>query len=296
MAYGEQKGRKDAGDYSAVDMFGLSLASAIGIVVATFFDLTQSDEASALFLFNQWLATATETLGLSTPPLYAVVLILMAVGASSIFFLQPVTLRGAFAQGFGVLAAITTVAPSNLGSAMPGAESGDFAPLPAASLAAEPFAQPAVMELDGAVSAMGLSTPIAAWSGTATAAMMQSSGYSIRIQVEFPNGLAKDPQQMIREGSLRGRLHNSASGMTYSLFRTVGANLQWEGTQRLRIVTRIPGDASSAEMVARIEAEGYRIIEDRFNATQGVNGVWTITMQPSNTPLVLQRFRRSYTF
>ncbi|MEM6649293.1 MAG: hypothetical protein AAF603_03485 [Pseudomonadota bacterium] len=306
MAYGERKGaRKDPGDYGVFDMLGLGIAASFGIAVATFFDLTQSDETSALFVFNKWLATVTQILGLGNIPLYGVVLILMAIGAASILYFQPVTFRGAFAQGFGALAAIMTLAPSNLGGAMPAPI--DFnQPL-------DPSSAFPSMEEDDAwpeeETLEGISFPLRQDQGapslvpvsSATAALMttaalQQNGYSIRMKVVFTEGIDKTQlHDMIRKGTLRGKLHNEATKATFNIFRNTGANLNVRNNT-IYLASRIPGRADSANLVTRIEAEGYRIVESRFSATLGVNPVWTIRLQPSNTPLIFQRLNRPYWF
>lgn len=296
MAYGERKGvRKEPGDFSFVDMFGLGVASAFGIVVATFFDLTQSDEASALFVFNKWLGSATSVLGLADVPLFGVVLILMAIGGLSILFFQPVTMRGAFLQGFGALAAMMTVVPAELGTPAPGvAEGGEMMDLPEG---ADPWGDEAVLEeisfRDG--SATAPRSVAAASSSTISMLAAQSQGYSCRIKIVFPDGLKEPVNDMIRKGSLRGRLHNSTSNATYNLFRNTGANMSTRGNT-IYLATLIPGDTPSATLLTRIEADGYRIENSEFQASQGVNPVWTIRMTKSSTPLVLQQLRQPYTW
>lgn len=304
MTYGERKGaRKNPGEYGFFDLIGLGIAAAFGIAVATFFDLTQSDEASALFVFNKWLATVTNMFGFGNVPLYGVVLILMGLGAASVLYFQPVTFRGAFAQGFGALAAIMTLAPSDLGGAMPAPGGGAFlegaSDLPPAE-GDDVWPEEGTME--------GISLP-PAWRGAAppslvpvsaasanSAAAEKKEGYSIRMKIVFSDDLETgELEQMIRNGTLRGKLHNEASKKTYNLFRNTGANFKVRD-DTIYLSSRIPGEADTATLVARIEAEGYRIIESRFNASTGVNPVWTIRLQPSNTPLLLQRLNRPYWF
>lgn len=294
MAYGERKNlRKQPGEYGFVDMMGLGLASAFGIAVATFFDLTQSDEGSALFVFNKWIATATSMLGLGDIPLYGVVLILMAVGGMSILYFQPVTFRGAFAQGFGVLAAIMTLAPSDLANPAPGPESMDMMEMMPAG---DGEVWPDEADAEG-ISYQPAMAPVYAVPVATSAAPLavQELGYSLRIKITFSDGLGNSYTDMIRNGSLRGRLHNETTNDSYNLFRNSSAGLMYRDDS-FYISTRIPGDDPTATLVTRIEAEGYRIIESRFEAKQGVNPVWNIVMTPSGTPLFLQRLRKPYTF
>ncbi|MEM9422395.1 MAG: hypothetical protein AAF986_07820 [Pseudomonadota bacterium] len=290
MAYGDRRGtRKDPSEYGAVDMMGLGIASALGIAVATFFDLTTSEDTSALLLFNRWLATATEALGLGNIPLYGVVLILMSIGAISILYLQPVTMRGAFAQGFGVLAAITTLAPADLGGAMPGPVSGESAPFDSVPDGDMDWTDPVVF--DG-MQAPVYRVPVASGAGVMA---QQRPGYSLRIQITFTDGNEEDISQMIRQRQLTGRMHDETTKLSYNLFRNSGANLVVRGNQ-VRLVSRIPGDAPTTSLVTRIEANGYRIVESRFEASQGANPVWSIRLAKSRTPLVLQRLQRPYWF
>ncbi|MEM9234435.1 MAG: hypothetical protein AAGA69_09400 [Pseudomonadota bacterium] len=292
MAYGERKARKPLDEFGLADKMGLGLASAGGIAVATFIDLTQSDDASALFIFNKWLTDFTSMIGIGDLPLYSVILILMAIGALSISFFQPVTLRGAFVQGFGLLAAIMTMSPSDLGAPLPGtmddANEGGFIedmPLPSGD---DSFFEEEDVSYNPAQSP-ALAVPVI---------MMQSGssdGYSVRIKVTFPDGLKEDITTMVRKGNLRGRLHNEANGRTYNLFLNSGGDADFRN-DTLYIATRLPGTAPTTTLVARIEADGYRIKEERFEAKKGANPIWQINMDPGGGPLMIQRLNRPYTF
>lgn len=293
MAYGERKARKPLEDFGVLDKFGLGLASAGGIAVATFIDLTQSDEGSALFVFNKWLVQVTGMLGLPGLPLYSVVLILMAIGGLSVLFLQPVTLKGAFAQGFGVLAAIMTIAPSDLGAPLPGTLD-DLQDLPV--FEDLPPAGDGSATLDSGISY----TPTSAAELLTPVAMVQTStavegGYSVRIKITFENGLRDDVRNMIAKGRLRGRLYNEATGVAYNLFRSSGGDVDFRGNT-LYLSTRLPGEAPTTTLVARLEAEGYCIKEERFDAKKGANPIWEIAMDPGCGPLMLQRLNRPYKF
>lgn len=296
MAWGEKRGGRASGEYGLFDKAGFGLSAAMGIAAATIIDLTQSDDASALYVFNKWVGGLTETLGLGGLPLYAIVLILMGIGAASVFYLQPVTLRGAFAQGFGVLAAIMTLAPSDLGTPLPGMNDG--MPLPSFSdegalpPPAEGFGDDEVAPDDivfRPALAPVLATPLAMAAGTTAVAQQ---GYNVRIRVVFPEGLSTDVATMVRRGTLRGRLVNKANNTSYNLFRNTGAGLNFRGNT-LYIATTLPGSGGSANLRARIEADGYDINDSSFTVRQGDNPTWTITMEPSGTPLFLQRLRRS---
>lgn len=333
MSYGERKGaRAVPGDYSMVDKIGFGFAAALGIAVATFFDMTQASEASAVFVVNKWLANFTTMLGLGSIPLYGVLLILMAVGAASILYFQPVTFRGAFAQGFGALAAIMTIAPSDLGQPLPstdGMPTADFVDdrppagdggaisddddFPFEPSDTTPQAEEIGFSTQEAAAAASLASigevralpvnqpgvqantaPIATLASVTTAAAAQTnSGYQLRLKITFPDGFPSDPKQMIRRGQLIGRIHNPENQSTYSLFRNGGAEMQIVDNA-IYIATVIPAVNQSTTLFARVEASGYTIAEERFSARRGTNPVWTISLQSSNRPLFLQRLGQSY--
>lgn len=282
MTYGERNMRKLPGEFGPVDLMGMGLSASAGIIAAVVFDITQHQDASALFLINKWVARVTETVGLGAIPLYGVVLMLMAVGAASILYFQPVTMRGAFAQGFGALAALTTIAPSDLGTALP---STMEEPLPPAI-----EAMPTLEEIPAAYVA-----PTRVVSTATTAAVQATQGYSIRMQIVFPDGLPEDIEDMVDTGALRGRLHNETSRRTYNLFLSGGGELDYTNNT-LRIATRLPGSKDTATLVARIEAAGYTIRSESVQVRQGANPVWTIRMEASGSPLFIQRMGRSYKF
>ena len=277
MSYGDRNMRKMPGEFGPVDLMGMGLSAAAGIIAAIVFDLTQHDEGSALFLINKWVARVTEMVGLGSIPLYGVVLLLMGLGAMSILYFQPVTMRGAFAQGFGALAALTTIAPSDLGTALPGAQ--DEALPPAFIEDAPEF---------GAIPA--------SYAVSAAATTMQArEGYGVRMRIVFPDGLADDIEQMVDDGTLRGRLYNEETRRSYNLFLSGGGELDYEGGV-LRVATRLPGGAAQADLTVRIEAAGYGLRTESVRVSQGPNPVWTIEMEPSGTPLFLQRMGNAYKF
>lgn len=278
MGYRERKARFESGGMTVGDVIGLGIASAVGIVAAAFLDLTQAAEASSLFVINKWVSAFTTLIGVGNLPLYGVLLLLMAIGGFAIVFFQPVTLRGAFVQGFGLLAVLTTVAPSDLGQSLPGLPSA--APAELSMNSTNPLAQQVSMR-------------------TNAAAVINETqpGYTIRMQIELPNGLAKDRSlsSLVDDGSVRGKLYDETTGATYNLFRNSGATVEADG-KTIRIATRLPGTAPETSLVARIESKGYRIVESRFAANNGLNQPWVIKMQPSSTPLLIQRLRRPYWF
>jgi len=118
MAYGAKRGIRTPGEYGFMDIAGLGLAGSAGIIAALVTDYQQKGEASSLYTINQWAATLGEIFGFGQVPLWMVAVGLIAVGAMSIFYFQPITRQGAFAQGFGLLAVIMTAAPADLASGL----------------------------------------------------------------------------------------------------------------------------------------------------------------------------------
>lgn len=291
MAYGQKKAPKSLEEYSVVDKLGLGVASAVGIAVATFVDLTQADDASALFVFNKWLTSFTGMLEIGNPPLYAVVLILMAIGGLSVTYFQPVTLRGAFATGFASLAVLMNLAPAELGEPLPGTggdmPTGDFVDdLPPAGDGGDVMLEDISFSLPRSSASLAVSS---------TFVQTAAEGYNVRIKINFPEGLEQDVTTMVRRGTLRGRLHNESTNATYNLFRNSGAELDYRNNT-LYLATKLPGKAPMTRLVARVEAEGYCIQEESFQAAKGANPIWEIDMVSGCMPLVIQRLNRPYTF
>ena len=294
MAYATSKQQLMERQIGVLTITGFGLAAAIGIGVAVVVDLFQHREASALYVINRQVIDLTTLLGVDAIPLYGVMLLLMIVGAGSIMFFEPVTYRGAFAHGFGLLAALVTIAPSDLGS-----------PLLA------PAELEGVMEFDDSMFDDGAfdeeaslnllpevvpaSLPGIATTTVAAAALQDEQEYQLRIQVKFPNGLKEDFQKMVRRGTLAGKLYNPQTGTVYNLFRNSGARMGYrDGT--LRIETVVEGIDASADLWILVEADGYKINEQKYAAKSGVNRIWNVEMEESNTPLFIQRLRHSYSF
>ncbi len=268
MAYGDNRRISVDRNFGVFSITSLAIAAALGIGSAVIVDLLQQREASALFVINRWILDLTSLLSISDIPLYGVMGILMVIGAASVMFLQPVTFRGAFGQGFGLLAALVTIAPSDLGSPLAGPDTVMF--------------EPSTVTLEPA-------------SLSAAAVQRHEDHYDLRIQVVFPDGLENDVYTMIRRNRLAGRIYDTSSDVSYNLFRNSGAQLDYEDGV-LRIEAQIRGSADRTELKARIEADGYLIEESSFTAREGANPVWTIRMEPTNQPLFMQRLRHSYSF
>lgn len=284
MAYGAKRGIKTPGEYGMLDIAGLGLAGAAGIVAALITDYQQKGEASSLYTINQWAATLGDILGFGQAPLWTVVLSLIAAGALSIFYFQPITRQGAFAQGFGLLAVIMTAVPADL--------AGGLQPTGPVLPDLEPVAINREATLgDGIV--------VASFQAEAAriidAQERQAARYVVELSIVFPGGVPADVGAMIRRGALRGRLHNADTKETFNLFRTAGGDVIVRGDS-LVVRCGVPARSTEATLWVRIEAEGYAIEEQSARADLDAGLAWTVNMRPSSTPLLIQRLAKSYWF
>ncbi|MEZ5919906.1 MAG: hypothetical protein R3C60_01005 [Parvularculaceae bacterium] len=285
MAYGTKRGIKTPGEYNVADIGGLGLAGAAGIVAALVTDYRQKGEASALYTINQWVVSLGQILGFSDIPLWMVVVGLIAAGAGSIFYFQPITRQGAFAQGFGLLAVLMTAVPADLAGALPSA--GGASTLPTL----EPAAYREAAIGDGVVNA-------AFEAGDARIVQVQArrgDRYVVELSVEFPNGVPSNIDAMIRTGQMRGRLHNADTDETFNLFRSAGGDVAVRGNAII-IRAGVPARSASAKLWVRIECEGYAIEEQSADASLGEQLDWNVVMRASRTPLWMQRLTKSYWF
>ncbi|NWG92949.1 MAG: hypothetical protein HXY21_10665 [Parvularculaceae bacterium] len=284
MAYGAKRGIKSPGEYGLMDIAGLGLAGAAGIVAALVTDYQQKGEASSLYTINQWVAAVGDILGFGNIPLWMVVLGLIGAGAGSIFYFQPITRQGAFAQGFGLLAVLMTAVPADL--------AGGLEPTGAVL----PDLEPVAMNREAT---LGEGVVTAAFQAEEARVIevqeRQAARYVVEINVEFQGGVPEDIDAMIRRGALRGRLHNADTGETYNLFRTAGGNLIVRGDS-LVIRAGVPARSTEATLWVRIECEGFAIEEQSAKATLDSPLNWSVNMRKSNTPLFLQRLQKSYWF
>ncbi|MEO0613830.1 MAG: hypothetical protein AAFY83_11005, partial [Pseudomonadota bacterium] len=95
MPYGLKRGLKTPGEFAMGDIMGLALSGAAGIVAALITDYQQQAEASALYTLNHWSVSLGSLIGYTEIPLWWVIAGLVSVGASSIFYFQPITRQGA---------------------------------------------------------------------------------------------------------------------------------------------------------------------------------------------------------
>lgn len=281
--YGVKRGIKAPGDFGFMDMSGLALAGSAGIIAAIIADYQQKGEAAALFKINEWVVQLGSLVGFTDIPLWSVVVGLVVVGAGSVFYFQPITRQGAFAQGFGLLAVLLTMTPPNLASGIEGFNES----LPGLS-------QATLLDDASAPRLMKASFE----QGDARVFLAQDTGepakYEVRLTVVYPEGIRGDISTMVRRGAIRGRLHNEQTDETFNLFRTTeGATIRREG-DALIFHVGVPARADTARLWVRVETAGYMIEEQSAAATLGDMLDWTIEMRPSNMPLAVQRFGKSY--
>lgn len=286
MPYGVKRGVKAPGNFTFTDMVGLALSGSAGIIAALVTDYQQSGETSALYTINQWVVQLGSILGFADIPLWMVVIGMTAVGAGSVFYFQPITKQGAFAQGFGLLAVLMTAIPSNLAGGLQGITDTLPGLEPASTTARE-------------ASNEELLTYASYSAGNPTYTEVQATAgalkYDVHLAINFKDGLPEDIDTMIRRGSLRGRLHNEDTSETWNLFRTSGGTVRREGNSIL-IHAGVPARQASGKLWVRIEAQGYAIEIQSFQANSREVAEWSIDMTPSTMPLFVQRLGKSYWF
>ncbi len=289
MSYGMKRGIKAPGEFGISDIFGLGLAGSAGIVAALVTDYQQKGESSALYTINQWAVNIATILGFGHVPLWTVVMGMIAVGAGSVFYFQPITRQGAFAQGFGLLAVLMTAVPADLAGGLEstGGRLPDLEPVV--------FEREAMLS-DGIMSAnFSQGAPIEVRAPLIEVQDQQAAKYVVELRIVFPNGIPDDVDQMIRNGSMRGRLHNEDTGETFNLFRNAGGNFMMRSNS-LIIRAGVPARSATAKLWVRIECDGYSIEEKSEQASLSEPLNWTVNMRASTTPLFLQRLNRSYWF
>lgn len=284
MAYGAKHGIKTPGEYGFMDIAGLGLAGAAGIVAALVTDYQQKGESSSLYTINQWAAALGDILGFGNVPLWAVVLSLIAAGGLSIFYFQPITRQGAFAQGFGLLAVLMTAVPADL--------AGGIQPTGPMLPDLEPVALNREAGLgDGIV----LASLAAEDARVIEVQDRQAARYVVELNIVFPGGVPSNIDDLIRRGACRGRLHNADTKETFNLFRSAGGNVIVRGDS-LVVRAGVPARSTEATLWVRVEVEGYAIEEQSAKATLDSPLNWTVNMRTSSTPLFIQRLTKSYWF
>ncbi|MGF1545500.1 MAG: hypothetical protein ACFB00_13565 [Parvularculaceae bacterium] len=292
MPYGVKRGVKAPGEFGVADVAGLALAGSAGIISALVTDFQAKGESSALFTLNHWAASHFDMFGLGNPPLWLVVAGLVAAGAGSVFYFQPITRQGAFAQGVGLLAVLMTFVPPELGAGLT-APDEDLPGLQSVSANFDPSSQ----KIDARPRQAGFSGGASA--DGARVIQAQSSRrvaqYVVEMRVTFPGGFDENVTTLIRRGMLRGRLHNESTKQTYNLFRNAGGNLRQQGNT-LIIRAGVPARSETTRLWVRIECEGHASEEQSAVARIDETLRWNITMRESTTPMFIQRLNKSFWF
>jgi hypothetical protein len=121
------------------------------------------------------------------------------------------------------------------------------------------------------------------------------SKYDVHLTITFPEGLPEEVSTLIRRGSLRGRLHNEDTNQTWDLFKSSGGTVRQDGNS-LVIHAGVPARSQEAQLWVRVEAQGYAILVESYRASMNSTVDWDIVMDPSSTPLFVQRLGKSYWF
>lgn len=308
MPYGVKRGLRTPGEYGVGDIMGLALSGAAGIVAALITDYQQQAEASALYTLNQWSVSLGSLVGYTNIPLWWVIAGLVAVGAGSIFYFQPITRQGAFAQGFGLLAVLMTTIPSDLASGIEDIANDDNLP----GLIAPRENDSGISEISlrtsaaatvksaniGANGGDGATGTVADSANTVSLVIQDRDGaaaYTVKLNIQFENGLPNDVNSLIRRGLLRGRLHNQNTGETFNLFRTAGGQLRQRG-DTIYINAGVPARDAEAVLWVRIECADHKIEEQSAVATLGTPLEWRLYVKESGMPLFLQRLGKVYRY
>jgi predicted outer membrane lipoprotein len=285
MTYGVKHGFKAPGEFRMGDILGLGLAGAAGIIAALVTDFQQQGESSALFTINRWTVELGSLLGFTDIPLWMVVIGLTTIGAGSVFYFQPITRQGAFAQGFGLLAVFMTAVPPDLAGGIEAITGG------------LPGLQPAAETHEASLGAGIINASFSTQNARVYEVQnrTEASKYEVNLRIVFTNGIPNNIESMIRRGTIRGRLHNEDTGETWNIFRSAGGTIRQQG-DTLLIHAGVPARSQSARLWVRIECVGYAIEEQSAMASLDDSLEWRVEMKPSSMPLFVQRLGKSYWF
>jgi hypothetical protein len=281
MAYGERRGFRNPGEYRAGDVMTLAASSGAGLTAALATDYVQKGQTSALFKISEWTVSAGRLAGLGDLPLWIVALTLIGVGALSVLYFQPLTRLGAFARGFGLIAALMAATPMELASGLPSSikYGRGLAPAVYAGVA------PANPEFAGAAGEAAV---------FAVQDVTPDARFNVALRIVFPGAPPADFAEQARTGRIRGRLHNEATKETFDLFRGDG-DIAVAGDS-ISIAAGVPTNTAKANLWVRVEVEGYAIEIQSAEASLARPLEWTIAMRESKIPLAIQRLGKSYWF
>lgn len=305
-------------------------AGGAGVTVALISDFVQKGDASALLVMNTFL---NSSLDLSVPILYQAIALLVA-GAIAVFVFDPRTKRSAFTMGASILAIFMTIMPvQNYEDLVPiveevlpfldmdnefmGNENGtaseesdaDVVPDDAAFLVPQPTPNEsgsmhrakAIPPTNRNFVRAGLFPVIldrTADNGAGTAALsnlltrVQGERIAVVVSVSVPNGNGLP--------KLSARLHDATTNRTWDISSLGRAQRTETGYQVYYSTSIVPGRSSNdvlAHLYVRVEAPGYVIAEDD-NKVSNTNTRVTLNvdLEPTQTPLLIQRLNKSYKF
>lgn len=89
----------------------LIVIAAAGALTAILIDFTVANDGSLLRSISQYLNIAANRISSAQIPLYVIAGVLALIGASSAFYLRPLTRKGAFACGFVAIATLAILVP-----------------------------------------------------------------------------------------------------------------------------------------------------------------------------------------
>lgn len=305
-------------------------AGGAGVTVALISDFVQKGDASALLVMNTFL---NSSLDLSVPILYQAIALLVA-GAIAVFVFDPRTKRSAFTMGASILAIFMTIMPvQNYEDLVPiveevlpfldlendfmGNESGteseesdaDVVPEDAAFLVPQPTPDElGSMHRAKAIPASnrnfvraGLFPVIldrTADNGAGTTALsnlltrVQGERIAVVVSVSVPNGNGLP--------KLSARLHDATTNRTWDISSLGRAQRTETGYQVYYSTSIVPGRSSNdvlAHLYVRVEAPGYVIAEDDDKVSNTNTRVTlNVDLEPTQTPLLIQRLNKSYKF
>jgi len=225
MPYGVRRGFKSPGEFGLMDMLSLGSAGAAGIVAALVTDYQQSAEGAALYTLNRWAVSLGSLVGFPEIPLFTVIIAIIALGAGSIFYFQPITRQGAFAQGFGLLAVIMTAIPDDFASGIENIVSDpNFQGIFSAPATLEPsninFEGQGLLDQHSGQSARVINASLLHNAPSANIDASKSeptqinvalddrkgAQYVVRLYVTFEGGFSGDINSLKRRGHLRGKM------------------------------------------------------------------------------------------
>ena len=313
-----------------IEFLAILIAGGAGVVVALFSDFVQKGDTSALLILNTFM---NGSLDLDIPILHLATALLIA-GAIAVLVFDPRTKRAAFIIGASILAILTTVMPVqdyedlvpiveevlpllNFEDEIMGdenateSEESDAGTTPGDAAFVLP--QPSPNELATVHPAEAIDTshrnfvraglfPVildrtanieagtAAFDNLLTRVQDERIPVVVSVSVPSGNGLPK----------LSARLHDATTGRTWDISSLGRAQRTENGYQVYYSTSILPGRSSNdvlAHLYVRVEAPGYVIAEeDEKVGNTNTRVTLNVDLEPTQTPLLIQRLNRPYKF